>query len=563
MTPVLAWFTYSLVVGLLVGLSSWAAESALRAAGRPGRWAWAGGMAISALIPLGALVGEMEWARTVAVTPPMSVIPLVPLAVSAAPAASQWSVDRLLLAVWAVLAVVGLAQIVRLNRLVRRGHAAGSRRRVHGVDVVVTRRLGPAVWGIRRPKILLPEWTLSLDTRFRRLMLLHEGEHARAGDARVVLAALLLVALVPWNLALWWQLGQLRSAVELDCDERVLKRVRDPLNYGGLLLEVGRRRSGPVLGVALVERMPILERRLRRIIDAARRPPSMRKALWLGVPAAILLVTAVLTRDPMMAFDRDAAGSKTVVLEFGESPRFTPFTVAPELLNGDEVTRALEAGYPPLLRDAGIGGTAHVWLKLDAKGAVQQVQLNQSSGYPALDEAALKVAGVMRFSPASNRGTPVEVWVSVPVKFGASAAAALSVVARRVRESAERLSEPKIDVLTPPVPSEARQEVPNFPSFTPFTVAPRLRNGQVVAVALEKAYPPALRDEGIGGEVRVWFYIDEQGRVLRAQINRKSGYPALDEAALEVASMMEFTPALNRDKPARVWVSIPIKFNTR
>lgn len=566
MTPVLAWFTYSVVVGLLVGLSSWAAESALRAAGRPGRWAWVGGLAVSALIPLVALLGSMEWAQSVAMTPPTSVIPLVPLAVVAESAGSRWSVDGLLLVTWVVLVVVGLAQIVRLNRAVERGRAAGARRRVYGMDVVVTRGLGPAVWGVRRPAILMPEWTLGLDTRYRRLMLLHEGEHARAGDGRLVLACLLLAALVPWNLALWWQLARLRSAVELDCDERVLRRVRDPLNYGGLLLEVGRRRSGPVLGVALVERMPILERRLRRIIDAARRPPSMRKALWLGAPAALLLGIAVLTRSPMMPFDgtRPDRIEPPEVVIMSEDPVFTPFTVAPELLNVDAVTRALESGYPPALRDAGIGGTVNVWLLIDPTGVVERTLVNHSSGYPALDEAALKVAGIMRFSPAYNRKAPVRVWVSKQIQFATNAAFRV----QRVTRERRGVEPNRIEVLIPPLPSAAQQEavlesVPNFPSFTPFTVAPRLRNTQAVGVALEKAYPPLLRDAGIGGEVRVWFYIDEQGRVRRTQLNRTSGHPTLDEAALKVSSIMEFTPALNRDKPVPVWVSIPVSFRTK
>lgn len=575
MTPVLAWFTYSVVVGLLVGLSSWAAESALRAAGRPGRWAWVGGMAVSALIPLGALVGSTEWAQSAAMTPPTSVIPLVPLAVAVESAGSGWSVDGLLLVVWAVLAVVGLAQIVRLNRQVERGHAAGHRRRVHGVDVVVTRGLGPAVWGIRHPAILMPEWTLGLDTRFRRLMLLHEGEHARAGDGRVVLACLLLVALVPWNLALWWQLGRLRSAVELDCDERVLRRVRDPLNYGGLLLEVGRRRSGPVLGVALVERMPILERRLRRIIDAARRPPSMRKALWLGAPAALLLGIAILTRNPMMPFQgRPEMVEPAVVVMPFEGPVFTPFTVAPVLQNADEVARALQMDYPPLLKDAGIGGTVDVWLLLDPTGAVRRTQVNHTSGYPALDEAALKVARIMRFSPAFNRRVPVRVWVSKQIQFGTGTTFR---VERLTRERRGGVEQGRIEVLVPPRPQLRRgvgDGVPvtskptasggdGVPVFTPFTVAPRLANMAEVARALEAAYPPALRDAGLGGSVQVWFYIDEKGVVKKTLVNQSSGRPALDAAAVEVGKSMRFTPALNRDKAVSVWVSIPVKFNTK
>jgi hypothetical protein len=42
------------------------------------------------------------------------------------------------------------------------------------------------------------------------------------------------------------------------------------------------------------------------------------------------------------------------------------------------------------------------------------------------------------------------------------------------------------------------------------TVRPRLLNSRGVARALERFYPPPLRDAGIGGTVVVWFYIDTE-----------------------------------------------------
>ena len=73
----------------------------------------------------------------------------------------------------------------------------------------------------------------------------------------------------------------------------------------------------------------------------------------------------------------------------------------------------------------------------------------------------------------------------------------------------------------------------------------------------------ALRDAGIGGQALVWFFISEQGRVLDKRIARSSGHEQLDDAALEVADIYEFTPALNRDKLVKVWVQIPITFRVR
>jgi len=103
--------------------------------------------------------------------------------------------------------------------------------------------------------------------------------------------------------------------------------------------------------------------------------------------------------------------------DLSAAPTFTPFTVAPSILNRDDVVRAMEREYPPLLRDAGIGGTVRVYFFIDENGQVQDHRIDQSSGHQALDDAALKVAGVYRFSPALNRDKKVPVWVSFPITF--------------------------------------------------------------------------------------------------------------------------------------------------
>ncbi len=118
-----------------------------------------------------------------------------------------------------------------------------------------------------------------------------------------------------------------------------------------------------------------------------------------------------------------------------------------------------------------------------------------------------------------------------------------------------------VDELPPP-PQATETDLSAAPTFTPFTVRPDLKNTNEVRRALEREYPPLLRDAGIGGQVNVWFFIDEQGSVIRTQVQKSSGHKALDDAALKVADLMEFTPALNRDKRVKVWVAFPITFTT-
>lgn len=99
------------------------------------------------------------------------------------------------------------------------------------------------------------------------------------------------------------------------------------------------------------------------------------------------------------------------------APTFTPFTTAPTILNRSDVVAALTSEYPPLLREAGVGGRVVVWFFIEDDGRVGAVRLRESSGHEALDAAALRVAGVYRFSPALNRDQRVPVWVQFPITF--------------------------------------------------------------------------------------------------------------------------------------------------
>ncbi len=115
----------------------------------------------------------------------------------------------------------------------------------------------------------------------------------------------------------------------------------------------------------------------------------------------------------------------------------------------------------------------------------------------------------------------------------------------------------------PPPPEEVATDISSAPTFTPFTVAPTIQNRAEVVREMTRQYPPLLRDAGIGGTVKVFFFIDESGSVQDFRIDQSSGHQALDDAALAVADVYRFTAALNRDKRVPVWVSFPITFQVR
>lgn len=108
--------------------------------------------------------------------------------------------------------------------------------------------------------------------------------------------------------------------------------------------------------------------------------------------------------------------ASTVSSEREMSP-FTPYSIAPVLLNRAQVEELLEKEYPPLLRQAKIDGVVLIWLSIDTVGAVVEATVREPSGYAAFDEAALRVAKSMRFRPAYNRDKVVAVWVALPIVF--------------------------------------------------------------------------------------------------------------------------------------------------
>ena len=120
-----------------------------------------------------------------------------------------------------------------------------------------------------------------------------------------------------------------------------------------------------------------------------------------------------------------------------------------------------------------------------------------------------------------------------------------------------------VENLPPPPDASGDTDIGAAPTFTPYTVAPDIINRGEVQRAMEREYPPLLRDAGIGGQANIWFFIDENGRVQDTRIQQSSGHDQLDQAALRVANIMQFTPALNRDKKVPVWVAIPITFQVR
>ncbi len=81
-----------------------------------------------------------------------------------------------------------------------------------------------------------------------------------------------------------------------------------------------------------------------------------------------------------------------------------------------------------------------------------------------------------------------------------------------------------------------------------------------LAQRLEQAYPPSLRQGGLGGTVEVLMLLDAQGTVRATRLGKGSGYFDMDRAALALARSGRFNPAIAGTCSVPFYVALPIGF---
>jgi hypothetical protein len=339
---IVQWMIGMVLASALVALSAWSLERVLRAWRLPVRWVWVGGVLAVMLLPWFSWLLARASQAGVVVAPSPLLLELDPSTVTALPRGAAWTAQPIwnvvAVALWGVLGsaalIVYLAGWARLDRARRRWRPA----RVAGAPVLVAPGVGPAAVGVLQPVIVVPDWLLERDERVRRLVVLHEAEHLRAGDHVLLALVPLAVVLMPWNLALWWMLRELRLAVELDCDGRVLARGVELTAYGSLLLDVAGSGGTHVLAPGLAMSRPRLERRLIAMLRGRSRWPWIR-ALPFGV-AAIVCGALACEAAPDMPLDQDGEPAAAVAEEAdADSPLRLrmPDTASPLILIDDVI----------------------------------------------------------------------------------------------------------------------------------------------------------------------------------------------------------------------------------
>lgn len=116
----------------------------------------------------------------------------------------------------------------------------------------------------------------------------------------------------------------------------------------------------------------------------------------------------------------------------------------------------------------------------------------------------------------------------------------------------------------PPEPPQVSAVTPSeAPGAVPRHVPPLLETSDRFRNRLRKSYQRMLAGRhrlGVGGTVRVRFFVDPRGEVSQVRIAASSGHRRLDRLARRLVEETKFHPALSRDRKVGVWVSQPICF---
>ncbi len=309
-----AFMLYAIALSAVVSVAALLLDRALAAIGRPRRVVWLIALLLSATAPVLMQTNASELPPPIPVSTHSLALPRSSAEVVATPAITQpvsiqvketrdfaWpslpSLDTTLQTLWLTLSIATFLVYARAWLLLHRSRRAWRSQWIDGTNVLVSEDVGPAVVGFRRAQIVVPRWLIGAPRATRALALRHEAEHIAARDPLALLLSLLLIALMPWNVALWWQLRRLRFAIELDCDARVLRSGANAADYGEALLLVGQRHTGAPLGaVALIEPPSDLEKRIHTMMTNR---PRYAALTAIGCAAlCISLLTAAAQVNP-------------------------------------------------------------------------------------------------------------------------------------------------------------------------------------------------------------------------------------------------------------------------
>lgn len=212
---------------------------------------------------------------------------------------------------------------------------------------------------------------------------------------------LIAVSVVVFHLAALWALhtGLLRRAAELVIPVQILSEIITP--------PAPRPAAPPP--VTLPPKAPPPPALPKPVRSVAPQPAPQPLSVSEPAPTAAS-VTPAAPIAPAVAAPSPAAAS-TAAAAPAPQPRLQLPSSAADYLNNPPPE------YPRLSRRMGEQGKVVVRVLIGADGSAQKAEINRSSGYDRLDQAALATVLKWRYVPGKRGDKPEAMWFNVPINF--------------------------------------------------------------------------------------------------------------------------------------------------
>ena len=255
---------------------------------------------------------------------------------------------------------------------------------------------------------------------------LHEEQHARLyHSADLVLSG--IFSILFWINPLYWLLSkELRSIHEFQADRAVIDKGTDMVQYQQILLSAA---VGHYPGLPVSQLRPSF---IKTRIIMMKQTKKFRKSAVRLIPALMLAVGALwFTACGSKSGSDEKSGKDSASTEVADPQNqtstetasgevFETAEVMPEYPGGNEAMSAFmvkNIKYPETAKTKGIQGTVYVSFEVSSSGKVTNVKVQESVS-PDLDAEAVRVVKMMPdWKPAENKGKPVAVSMTLPVKF--------------------------------------------------------------------------------------------------------------------------------------------------
>lgn len=518
-----AWMVGSTVFALLLGIAAYATERALRLTKRATRTPWVVALILAVVWPalapvvLRQVLGDNPATTLVVGGDAASPATFIADQLPATSATWEELVPRVLLAVWVLLSLLMTARLIFAALALSRVTRDAKEVHLDGGPVLVTESLGPAVIGLWTPRVAVPEWFLQLDTSLRTLVLRHEREHCASRDPQLVWLASLAVAVMPWNVGVWFLSRRLRLALEIDCDSRTLEREANTERYGKLLLLIAQRQSSYPLAAMLAESTSHLSRRIRAMQMIPLQKPLVRVAACALVATGAIAVAC----SPRVASDLTGPNSRPTNASTLAAKQAAELASGGQVFFESQVEKPVMAApgstgplYPAELKAQGKEGQVMAMFVVNEQGLAEASTIKVLRTDDPQFEAAVRTAlPLMKFVPAEIGGKVVKQLVQQPFQFalGTAKAGAVkpailprqSALTLEQKQMAERLARDAGNgrgALAEPVQTTA----------TPLQRQPAPMSATFKSGAGPK-YPAALRATGVDGTVVAMFVINQDG----------------------------------------------------